>query len=166
MGEQRAAEFKPQPHGQIGMRKSGVYYCTDCGQNINSPGCRPTFDSLLNDPAQQLDTEGVVIASVLSEQERDRLRGEEGMSEKHSADYDAAEDEAERRGCVPENMCWQECVEAALDYRTRDIPPVEHRLMSPPQPARCTCGWEPALGESVWRAFDKHLLDQSAEPKA
>lgn len=35
-----------------------------------------TFSTLLDDPTQQLDTEGVVLASVLSEQERDRLRSE------------------------------------------------------------------------------------------
>jgi hypothetical protein len=28
-----------------------------------------------------------------------------------------------------------------------------------PVAAICSCGWEPALGEVVWRAFDRHLLD-------
>ncbi len=37
---------------------------------------RPSFAALLNDPTQQLDTEGVVLASVLDERERDRLRSE------------------------------------------------------------------------------------------
>jgi len=48
----------------------------------------------------------------------------------HSADYDAACDLAERRGCVLENPCWDECVEVALcdiqrgwDQGTRVIPP-------------------------------------------
>ncbi|NUS57064.1 MAG: hypothetical protein HOV66_19740 [Streptomycetaceae bacterium] len=36
---------------------------------------------------------------------------------------------------------------------------VEHRLLNPPWPARCTCGWAPPLGTSVRREFDKHLLD-------
>lgn len=24
---------------------------------------------------------------------------------------------------------------------------------------KCTCGWEPALGTSIYRSFDKHLLE-------
>jgi hypothetical protein len=40
------------------------------------PPTTVTFTTLLNDPTQQLDTEGVVLASVLNEQERDRLRSE------------------------------------------------------------------------------------------
>jgi len=54
--------------------------CTDPSHNVASAlvttAPRPTFDELLNDPTQQLDTEGVVLASILDEQERDRLRSE------------------------------------------------------------------------------------------
>lgn len=67
---------RPAPHGKVVARDfSGysIYVCADCGQNYNSPGCSakrstqtipPTFMSLLNDPTQQLDPEGVVFASV------------------------------------------------------------------------------------------------------
>lgn len=34
----------------------------------------------------------------------------------------------------------------------------EHRLVGEIGRQACTCGWEPALGTSVWREFDKHLL--------
>lgn len=47
---------------------------------------------------------------------------------------------------------------------TAVTPPAEHRLMSPPRTACCTCGWEPALGESIWRAFDKHIAETTIIP--
>jgi len=52
--------------------------CTDPSHNVHATLVvtppSPTFADLLNDPTQQLDTEGVVLASVLDERERDRLR--------------------------------------------------------------------------------------------
>lgn len=68
----------PEPHGEIKVRDHkgySIYTCADCGQDINSPGCSakvstqpdpPTFDSLLNDPTQQLDAEGAVLSSIAS----------------------------------------------------------------------------------------------------
>lgn len=61
------------PHGAIADHPTYDYYvCADCGQNINMPGCpakmagrsRPVFDSLLADPTQQLDPDGLVARSV------------------------------------------------------------------------------------------------------
>lgn len=58
-------------HGEIKVvdhEGYSLYVCADCGQNINKPSCParrstqpnpPTFDSLLSDPTQQLDTEGI-----------------------------------------------------------------------------------------------------------
>lgn len=63
-------------HGQIKTvdRKGySLYVCEDCGQNINNPVCTartstqpspPTFDSLLHDPTQQLDSDGEVARSA------------------------------------------------------------------------------------------------------
>ncbi len=59
-------------HGSIIDGPHGTYVCADCGQNINAPGCHtgpdvasaPTFDTLLNDPTQQLDPEGVVLGAI------------------------------------------------------------------------------------------------------
>lgn len=37
---------------------------------------------------------------------------------------------------------------------------VSHRLVWPPSPAHCSCGgWEPKLGESIFRGFDRHVLE-------
>lgn len=67
-----------EAHGEIKVvdRKGySQYLCADCGQNINNPVCTartstqpnpPTFDSLLADPTQQLDQDGVVAHSAFA----------------------------------------------------------------------------------------------------
>lgn len=39
--------------------------------------------------------------------------------------YEKAEALAEQRGCVIENDCWIDCIDAALEEVSRDLPPAE-----------------------------------------
>lgn len=42
--------------------------------------------------------------------------------------------------------------------------PAEHRLSGDIGHQSCRCGWTPRLGDSVHRAFDKHLIDTRVTP--
>jgi hypothetical protein len=52
---------------------------------------------------------------------------------------------------------------ARVVQRAAELEKEGHRLVGEIGNQRCICGWFPELGESVWRAFDKHVLKESSQ---
>lgn len=69
-----------------------------------------------------------------------------------------AANEAEIRWLIGE---WLTEIAAAVERGKTDD---DHAVTGCDGRWACTCGWEPALGEAVYRAHDKHLLDVRSSP--
>jgi len=78
----------------------------------------------------------------------------------HTPEIDAPAEQSHHPGC-PVDPC--RCLFLAA-MRPRPTPPAEHRLTGDIGRQSCTCGWTPRLGEIVFRAFDKHVLETRVTP--